>query len=54
MRRSVEYGLAHEDGDLMMLETYVDVLPKGDERGSFLAVDIGGTNFRVMRVTFFG
>ncbi|KAL0339023.1 UNVERIFIED_CONTAM: Hexokinase-2 [Sesamum angustifolium] len=44
-------GLASEGGSkLKMLISYVDNLPTGDEKGLFYALDLGGTNFRVMRV----
>nr|BAP47497.1 hexokinase [Gentiana triflora] len=46
-------GLASEGGSkLKMLITYVDNLPTGEEKGVFYALDLGGTNFRVMRVHF--
>ncbi|XP_001945605.1 hexokinase type 2-like [Acyrthosiphon pisum] len=32
--------------------TYVQDLPNGTERGTFLALDLGGTNFRVLSITF--
>ncbi|KAK6941453.1 Hexokinase, C-terminal [Dillenia turbinata] len=44
-------GLASEGGSkLKMLISYVDNLPTGDEEGLFYALDLGGTNFRVLRV----
>lgn len=44
-------GLASEGGSkLKMLISYVDNLPTGDEEGLFYALDLGGTNFRVMCV----
>ncbi|MCX6565461.1 MAG: hypothetical protein NTW38_03415 [Candidatus Aminicenantes bacterium] len=42
-------GLAGEPGSLQMLPAFVD-LPTGRERGTFLALDMGGTNVRVLRV----
>lgn len=49
-------GLAVEGGskDFKMLLTYVDKLPSGNEKGHFYALDLGGTNFRVLRVCFGG
>ncbi|OIT05252.1 PREDICTED: hexokinase-1 [Nicotiana attenuata] len=48
-------GLASEGGSkLKMLITYVDNLPTGDEAGVFYALDLGGTNFRVLRVQLGG
>ncbi|XP_057519491.1 hexokinase-1-like [Amaranthus tricolor] len=37
-----------------MLISYVDNLPTGDEKGLFYALDLGGTNFRVLRVQLGG
>nr|AAQ72423.1 hexokinase PpHxk1 [Physcomitrium patens]AAQ72424.1 hexokinase PpHxk1 [Physcomitrium patens] len=49
-------GLASEGGSdqLKMLPTYVENLPSGSEKGLFYAVDLGGTNFRVLRVELGG
>ncbi|XP_031119751.1 hexokinase-1 [Ipomoea triloba] len=48
-------GLASEGGSkLKMLISYVDNLPTGDEDGVFYALDLGGTNFRVLRVQLGG
>ncbi|KAL8129691.1 hypothetical protein V2J09_018846 [Rumex salicifolius] len=48
-------GLASEGGSkLKMLITYVDNLPTGEEEGLFYALDLGGTNFRVLRVKLGG
>ncbi|KAJ3693849.1 hypothetical protein LUZ60_009329 [Juncus effusus] len=48
-------GLASEGGSrLKMLLSYVDNLPTGDEEGLFYALDLGGTNFRVLRVQLGG
>ncbi|KAK7319943.1 hypothetical protein RJT34_04672 [Clitoria ternatea] len=44
-------GLASEGGSkLNMLISFVDNLPAGDEEGLYYALDLGGTNFRVLRV----
>ncbi|CAM0885298.1 unnamed protein product [Alopecurus aequalis] len=44
-------GLASDGGSkLKMLLTFVDALPNGDEEGVYYAIDLGGTNFRVLRV----
>ncbi|XWS69943.1 hypothetical protein CRYUN_Cryun03dG0006800 [Craigia yunnanensis] len=44
-------GLASEGGSkLKMIISYADNLPTGDEKGLFYALDLGGTNFRVLRV----
>lgn len=48
-------GLASDGGSkLKMLISYVDNLPTGDEHGLFYALDLGGTNFRVLRVQLGG
>uniref|UniRef100_A0A0D6QYS7 Phosphotransferase n=1 Tax=Araucaria cunninghamii TaxID=56994 RepID=A0A0D6QYS7_ARACU len=48
-------GLASEGGSrLKMLISYVDNLPTGDEKGIFYSLDLGGTNFRVIRVELGG
>ncbi|KAL2621916.1 hypothetical protein R1flu_002121 [Riccia fluitans] len=48
-------GLATEGGSrLKMLPSFVDVLPTGDEKGLYYALDLGGTNFRVLRVQLGG
>jgi len=42
-------GLQRENGSsLKMLPSWMTKLPTGDERGEFYAIDVGGTNFRVM------
>nr|CAB3475396.1 unnamed protein product [Digitaria exilis] len=44
-------GLASDGGSkLKMLLTFVDALPTGNEEGTYYAIDLGGTNFRVLRV----
>ncbi|XP_020540824.1 hexokinase-3 isoform X2 [Jatropha curcas] len=48
-------GLASEGGSkLKMLLTYVDHLPTGSEIGTYYALDLGDTNFRVLRVQLGG
>ncbi|GFS30994.1 hexokinase-like 1 [Actinidia rufa] len=48
-------GLASEGGSkLKMLLTFVDSLPHGSEKGTYYALDLGGTNFRVLRVQLGG
>ncbi|KAM2205669.1 hypothetical protein ACFX1S_025135 [Malus domestica] len=48
-------GLASEGGSkLKMIISYVDNLPTGNEEGLFYALDLGGTNFRVLRVQLGG
>ena len=40
-------GLTGEKSSLKMIPTYVDS-PTGSERGRFIALDLGGTNFRIL------
>ncbi|XP_043723303.1 hexokinase-3-like isoform X1 [Telopea speciosissima] len=48
-------GLASEGGSkLKMLLTFVDNLPDGNEKGTYYAFHLGGTNFRVLRVQLGG
>ncbi|KAK9705910.1 hypothetical protein RND81_07G091400 [Saponaria officinalis] len=48
-------GLGCEGGSMLkMLITFVDNLPSGNEEGLFYALDLGGTNFRVLRVRLGG
>ncbi|XP_006884497.1 PREDICTED: hexokinase-3 [Elephantulus edwardii] len=50
MREAMARGLRGEASSLRMLPTYVRATPDGSERGDFLALDLGGTNFRVLLV----
>nr|GMD84758.1 hexokinase-2, chloroplastic [Ipomoea batatas] len=55
MAADVRAGLAVDGGsDLKMILSYVDTLPTGNEKGLFYALDLGGTNFRVLRVQLGG
>ncbi|KAJ3067631.1 hexokinase A [Quaeritorhiza haematococci] len=47
-------GLTADGMTLKMIPSYVVRRPKGTETGSFLALDLGGTNFRVCEVTLEG
>ncbi|UCD55762.1 MAG: hexokinase [Candidatus Omnitrophota bacterium] len=46
-------GLSRRKSSLKMLPAYVKK-PKGTERGEFLALDLGGTNFRVLALRLKG
>lgn len=48
----MEGGLA--SSSLQMENTLVPELPNGSEEGAFLALDLGGTNFRVMLMVMVG
>ncbi|XP_066509215.1 hexokinase-2-like [Hoplias malabaricus] len=53
MEREMGRGLSrdtHQSASVKMLPTYVRSTPDGTERGDFLALDLGGTNFRVLLV----
>ncbi|NWX33337.1 HXK1 protein, partial [Notiomystis cincta] len=53
MRAEMEAGLkkkTHETAKVKMLPTFVRSTPDGTENGDFLALDLGGTNFRVLLV----
>lgn len=53
MRVEMDRGLkrtSHDEATVKMLPTYVRSTPDGTERGDFLALDLGGTNFRVLLV----
>nr|XP_036858398.1 hexokinase HKDC1 isoform X2 [Manis javanica] len=53
MRAELEFGLkrnTHPLATVKMLPTYVCGMPDGTEKGKFLALDLGGTNFRVLLV----
>ncbi|XP_007427414.1 hexokinase-1, partial [Python bivittatus] len=51
IRQEMENGLSKAANScLRMLPTFVCHLPDGSERGDFLALDLGGTNFRVLMV----
>lgn len=41
-----------KDSTIKMYLTYVRSLPNNEERGQYLALDLGGTNFRVLLVEF--
>lgn len=43
-------GLSSEGQMLKMLPSFVEKMPNGDESGEFLAIDLGGTNLRVVKV----
>uniref|UniRef100_A0A671QBD4 Hexokinase-2 n=1 Tax=Sinocyclocheilus anshuiensis TaxID=1608454 RepID=A0A671QBD4_9TELE len=53
MEEEMNRGLAkktHATATVKMLPTFVRSTPDGTERGDFLALDLGGTNFRVLLV----
>lgn len=55
LRKDMVNGLSADasiraQSPLKMLPTYVQSIPDGSETGDFLALDLGGTNFRVLLV----
>ncbi|KAF7141975.1 hypothetical protein RHSIM_Rhsim06G0021800 [Rhododendron simsii] len=55
MAADMRAGLAADGGsDLPMILSFVDNLPTRNEKGLFYALDLGGTNFRVLRVQLGG
>ncbi len=46
-------GLSGDESSLKMIPSFIDK-PKGNEKGEFLALDLGGTNFRVLTVRLDG
>ncbi|KAL8615422.1 hypothetical protein ACOMHN_036242 [Nucella lapillus] len=57
MLKNMEEGLArssNEQAIIKMFPTYVRAVPDGTETGEFLALDLGGTNFRVLLVSLQG
>ncbi|XP_034044377.1 hexokinase HKDC1-like [Thalassophryne amazonica] len=53
MRAGLEAGLKHKGpSSIKMLPSYVYSTPDGTERGKYLALDLGGTNFRVLLLKF--
>lgn len=46
----LEKGLSKEGGSIPMIPTWCMGFPTGDETGTFLALDMGGTNLRVCEI----
>ncbi|OJJ43289.1 hypothetical protein ASPZODRAFT_1193691 [Penicilliopsis zonata CBS 506.65] len=49
--KELEKGLSVEGGNIPMNVTWVMGFPNGDEQGTFLALDMGGTNLRVCEIS---
>jgi hexokinase len=43
--------LTHTEAEVKMLPTFVCKLPTGNESNDILALDLGGSNFRVLLIT---
>ncbi|XP_075259471.1 hexokinase-4-like isoform X2 [Convolutriloba macropyga] len=52
MIQEMNKGLKGQPSDLRMLPTFVRALPNGSEQGRYVALDLGGTRFRVLIVNF--
>ncbi|KAI9737892.1 MAG: glucokinase [Cirrosporium novae-zelandiae] len=52
--REMDEGLQATGTDLSQIPTYVTSVPTGTEKGLYLAVDLGGTNFRVCSIELNG
>ncbi|ODV61558.1 hexokinase 2 ASCRUDRAFT_75550 [Ascoidea rubescens DSM 1968] len=53
-RSELEKGLSVNGGNIPMIPTWVLDYPTGKESGSYLAIDLGGTNLRVVLVNLLG
>ncbi|KAH0946799.1 hypothetical protein HN011_002734 [Eciton burchellii] len=57
LSEEIDRGLSkktHDESSVKCFPTYVQDLPDGSEKGNFLALDLGGTNFRVLLITLDG
>lgn len=52
--RELEEGLEAQGTELSQIPTYVTAVPNGTEKGLYMAVDLGGTNFRVCSIRLHG
>ncbi|KAK0628207.1 hypothetical protein B0T17DRAFT_614159 [Bombardia bombarda] len=52
--RQMHEGLAKDGTSMSQIPTYVTGVPNGTERGLYMAVDLGGTNFRVCSINLNG
>ncbi|KAI9838823.1 MAG: glucokinase [Thelocarpon superellum] len=52
--RQMREGLQKPNQTMSQIPTYVTSVPNGTEKGLFLAVDLGGTNFRVCSIQLHG
>ncbi|KZT12617.1 uncharacterized protein LAESUDRAFT_718896 [Laetiporus sulphureus 93-53] len=50
----IRLGLGEYNHPMAMIPTFVTGVPDGSETGTFLALDLGGTNLRVCEVTLLG
>ncbi|KAM4065206.1 hexokinase domain-containing protein [Hirsutella rhossiliensis] len=52
--RQMDEGLEKDGTSISQIPTYVTGVPNGTEKGLYLAIDLGGTNFRVCSITLNG
>jgi hexokinase len=52
--REMDEGLQTTGTELSQIPTYVTAVPNGTEKGLYMAVDLGGTNFRVCSIQLHG
>ncbi|KAF2810028.1 uncharacterized protein BDZ99DRAFT_570657 [Mytilinidion resinicola] len=52
--REMGEGLQKDGTELSQIPTYVTAVPNGTEKGLYMAVDLGGTNFRVCSIQLHG
>ncbi|RXK39485.1 hexokinase [Tremella mesenterica] len=53
-KKELRMGLEQYGHDVAMVPSFVTGVPDGTEQGTFLALDLGGTNLRVCEVKLFG
>lgn len=52
--RQMDEGLEKSGTTMSQIPTYVTAVPNGTEKGLYMAVDLGGTNFRVCSIELHG
>ncbi|KAF7195583.1 Glucokinase [Pseudocercospora fuligena] len=52
--RQMDEGLQKTGATMSQIPTYVTAVPNGTEKGLYMAVDLGGTNFRVCSIQLHG
>ncbi|KAG9185347.1 hexokinase [Alternaria panax] len=52
--REMDEGLEKTGTEMSQIPTYVTAVPNGTEKGLYMAVDLGGTNFRVCSIELHG
>lgn len=52
--REMDEGLEESGATMSQIPTFVTAVPNGTEKGLYMAVDLGGTNFRVCSINLHG